>query len=190
MQADEGIRFGRIRLFGGTLPLVLLSVACGGLMPVVAPAAGLWDTGFQDEPRRERSEPPGVPTISFIDSPTAQCYGPMDEVDACYVNWGSLEVSATAPQYIERMTIMIDGRIRAYYAGFFQTSMTVPPGMHAEGFKVACGYPGAGGDPAFGNQYAYEIRARETGGLSSANFGSVLCPFDYRIDLIFRHGFE
>lgn len=142
------------------------------------------------EPRRETDALPGIPTISFIDSPTATCYGPLAEVDACYIQWSSIGVSATSPQYIERMTVTIDGRVRAVYSGFFQTSMTVPPGMHAEGFKVACGIAGASGDPESGFNYSYSIRARESGGLSSSNFGTAICPADYRLDLIFRNGFD
>lgn len=141
-------------------------------------------------PHRETDALPGVPTISFIDSPTANCYGPLDEINACYIQWSSLEVSATSPQYIERMTVTIGGRVRAVYTGFFQTSMTVPPGMQKEGFKVACGIAGASGDPASGFNYAYSIKARETGGLTSANYGTAVCPADYRIDLIFRNGFD
>ena len=101
-----------------------------------------------------------MPTISFIDSPTAACYGPLAEINACYIQWSNLQVSATSPQYIERMTLSIDGRIRAVYSGFFQTSMTVPPGMHKEGFKVACGIAGASGDPDSGFNYSYAVRAQ------------------------------
>jgi hypothetical protein len=142
------------------------------------------------EPYRETDAAPGAPRISFIDSPTAACYGPLAEINACYIQWSSLQVSATSPQYIERMTVTIDGRVRAVYSGFFQTSMTVPPGMQNEGFKVACGIAGASGDPESGFNYSYTVKARETGGLSSSNFGTAVCPADYRLDLIFRNGFD
>ncbi|MBL0162559.1 MAG: hypothetical protein IPP82_02590 [Xanthomonadales bacterium] len=145
---------------------------------------------FDVEPQRETSASSRSPLISFIDSPTAGCYGPLEAIDACYIQWSYLSVSSTSPQYMDRMTVAIDGRIRAVYTGFFQTSMYVPPEMHAPGFKVACGIAGASGDPDSGFHYAYAIRARETGGLSTANYGTAICPADYRIDLIFRDGFE
>lgn len=177
-------RYGRFRF---ALVVALLAVA-GMLLPRLSEAlqgALPWITG---DAHRETSALPGAPSISFIDSPTAECYGPLEELDVCYVQWGMLDVSASPSQYIERMTVMIDGRIRAYYGGFFQTSMTVTPSMHPAGFKVRCGTAGAGGNPEFGFQYAYTIRARETGGLTAANYGTAICPAESR--LLFRDGFE
>lgn len=170
-----------------TMAMVFFAIHC--CLPIRASA----DTDllpFDVEPHRETNATSTSPQISFIDSPTAACYGPLEAIDACYIQWSSLSVSAASPQYMERMTVAIDGRIRAVYTGFFQTSMYVPPEMHAPGFKVACGMAGASGDPDSGFHYAYEIRARETGGLSTANYGTAICPADYRIDLIFRDGFE
>ena len=177
-------RRGRFRW----LPLLLLVAAAGMLLPRLSAALRgtlPWSTGSA---HRETSASPGAPSISFIDSPTAECYGPLEELDVCYVQWGLLDVSASPSQYIERMTVTIDGRIRAYYGGFFQTSMTVTPSMHPPGFKVRCGGAGAGGDPEFGFQYAYTIRAKETGGLTATNYGTAICPAETR--LLFRDGFE
>ena len=177
------------RVSGPSAALVPLGV----LMVLCAPAAmsGIPDAQTRDiEPHRTTDARPDIPSISFIDSPAATCYGPLAEVNACYINWPYLQVSATSPNYMNRMTLTIDGRVRAVYTGFFQASMFVPSGMHAEGFKVACGIAGASGDPDSGRHYAYAIDAVETGGLSSANYGTVICPADYRLDLIFRNGFD
>lgn len=116
--------------------------------------------------------------ISFIDSPTAQCYREAPSSDRCFISWDYLQVSAAAGQYIISMTVSIDNKLRGYSSGFFQTSMFVPSEMYAPGFLVACGLPGAGGNPNLGKTYAYTLQARETGGLSSANYGSVTCPAD------------
>jgi hypothetical protein len=64
----------------------------------------------------------------------------------------------------------------AHTQGFFQTSMYIPYNMLGEGVKVACGPLGAGGKPTLGNAYGYTIRARDSAGLSSANYGTVYCP--------------
>lgn len=127
-------------------------------------------------PIRDREVSGDVPTISFIDSPTATCYRPQELGQACYVEWNYLYVAATSPQYIVSLTVEIDGRLRAVFEGFFQTDMYAPSGMYAPGFRVACGQPGEGGVPGRGKQYATTIRAAETGGLTAANYGSVLCP--------------
>lgn len=179
-------RIGRIL---GVRVAALLFSACNPWLAIFSSTMADAQS-FDVEPHREAGAAPGVPSISFIESPTAACYGPLSAINACYIQWSGLSVSATSPQYIERMTVSIDGRIRAFYSGFFQTSMYVPPEMHSEGFRVACGTVGASGDPDSGFHYAYEIRARETGGQSTANYGTAICPADYRLDLIFRDGFE
>ena len=64
----------------------------------------------------------------------------------------------------------------AHMQGFFQTSMYAPYNMLGRGFKVACGAPGAGGNPQLGNAYSWTIRARDSAGLGAANYGTAYCP--------------
>ena len=129
-------------------------------------------------PPRPPSQQPQVPTISFVDNPSATCYRPAAGTGTCYLTWSYLSVSASSGQYIISMTVTIDGSIRAYHAGFFQTSMYVPGTMYGNGFQVTCGVSGASGVPMFGKSYNYTVRALETGGLSAANYGAVVCPAD------------
>jgi hypothetical protein len=131
-----------------------------------------------DPPLREREGPAEAPLISFIDSPSAECYRPVENTDACYIYWNYLYVTASTSQYIISMTVDIDGQKRAYHSGFFQNYMYIPSTMMGPGYKVACGVPGSGGLPSMGSSHAYTLRARETGGLGAANYGSVLCPAD------------
>lgn len=120
---------------------------------------------------------PQQPDIGFIDSPSAVCYQPDPAQDSCFINWYYLSVSAS-PNYMISMTVMLNNfGIVASTSGFFQTSMYVPYNMLGQGFKVACGPKGAGGNPYLGNAYAYTIRARDSAGLKSANYGTVYCPF-------------
>ncbi len=128
-------------------------------------------------PDRQRDEVPGAPAISIIDSPSAECYRPVSGTDACYINWQYLSVNA-APDNIITMTVAVDNRLRAYYAGFFQTSMHVPSDLVQPGLRVSCGVSGASGKPNLGNTYSYAIRARDSKGLTSANYGTVSCPAD------------
>ncbi|HZD11205.1 MAG TPA: hypothetical protein VE553_07670 [Candidatus Binatia bacterium] len=140
-----------------------------------APAAVTQDP---EPPRRERDADDQSPTISFIDNPTATCYRAIPESGACYVTWNNLQVTASASQYIITMTVAIDNQMVAYHAGFFQTTIYVPGAIYGPGFRVSCGLPGAGGRPDWGTMHSYTIRARETGGLKAANYGSVICPAD------------
>lgn len=134
----------------------------------------------QGENKREISAPAGAvseaPNIGFIDSPSATCYQPDPAKDECFINWYYLAVDA-APNYMITMTVTLNaiGNV-AYTSGFFQTSMYVPYGMIPNGYRVACGALGAGGNPYQGNAYAYTIRARDSAKLGSANYGTVYCP--------------
>ena len=105
---------------------------------------------------------PEAPNLSFIDSPTATCYLPDAAKDECYINWYYQSVSAS-PNYIITMTTAINQiGIVARGSGFFQTSMYIPYNMLGDGFKVACGALGSGGNPKLGAAYAYTIRARDS----------------------------
>ena len=117
-----------------------------------------------------------TPLISFIDSPTAACMQPDSIKNECFINWYFMSVSGD-PNYIITMTVMInDIGFVSRYSGFFQTSMYVPYGMNQQGFKVACGSLGDGGNPNWGEAYAWTIKARDSAGLSAANYGTVYCP--------------
>ena len=129
-------------------------------------------------PLREAGGDERSPDISFIDSPSPTCHLPVAGSGACYIEWSYLYVEATAGSYVVSMTVTIDNRVRAYHAGFFQTSMYIPGTMTKPGYKVNCGELESSGTPNLGATYAYTIRARETGGLSSANYGTVTCPAD------------
>lgn len=119
---------------------------------------------------------PQTPNIGFIDSPSATCYQPDASRDECYLTWYYLSVDA-APDYMITMTLTLNDRGPvAHTQGFFQTSMYVPYNMLGQGFKVACGPLGAGGNPTLGNVYAYTIRARDSANLSAANYGTAYCP--------------
>ena len=171
------IQLGRIVLIGLVLGASALAVRAAGVIgPVIVEEA--------DGNRREIQADTEIeqPTISFIDSPSATCYQPESNRNTCYIEWSYLYVTATTSQYIISMTVSIDNRLVAYHAGFFQTSMYIPDDMVGHGFKVACGPRGANG---LGKTYAYTLRARETGGLGAANYGSVTCPGVYLVYLPF-----
>jgi hypothetical protein len=93
----------------------------------------------------------------------------------CYLTWNYMYADAY-PSYMITMTVSIDDVPRARYNGFFQTSMYVPTELMV--FKVHCGAPGSGGTPDMGASHTYILRARDSGGLTSQNSGTLLCPAD------------
>lgn len=124
--------------------------------------------------------------MSAIDSQTPTCYRAREISQICFVEWNYLAVTATNSQYLLSMKVELDGRVRAYYQGFFQTSMFVPAQMYEPGFAVVCGQPGEGGDPRLGKQHAWVVRAEETGGQTATSSGAIFCP---ATNYIFADGF-
>jgi hypothetical protein len=168
--------------------IILIGLALGA-SALVARASGVFGPVISEEANGNRREIETAlkaaaeieqPTISFIDSPSATCYQPDTSRNSCIIEWSYLYVSASSSQYIISMTVSIDNHLRAYHSGFFQTAMYIPSGMVGHGFKVACGPRNASG---LGKTYAYTLRARETGGLGAANYGSVTCPGVYLVNL-------
>lgn len=135
----------------------------------------------QGDNTREVSAPAGAnapqqPSISFIDSPTVTCYRPDPGQDSCYLNWYYMSVDAS-PNYMITMTVSLNAiGVVAHMQGFFQNSMYAPYSMFDRGIRVSCGALGAGGNPGLGNAYAWTIRARDSAGLTSANYGTAYCP--------------
>lgn len=172
-------RTSRSRWIGLVLLIALGVLGLGWGAVRSARAAILAQQPGEQPPERVRQPNGEAPTISFIDSPTPQCRLPVTGTDACYINWSYFYVTASPSNYIISMTVAIDGRIQANHQGFFQNYLYIPYDMLSPGFRVSCGKPGTSGiNPWVGNSYAFTIRAKETGGLKSANYGTVYCPGD------------
>ena len=124
-----------------------------------------------------QTDDPQAPSISVIDSPSPTCYQPDATRDECYLTWYYISVNAAPASSMLTVTLTLDnvGPV-AHTQGFFQPSMYIPYSMLGDGFKVACGSPGAGGNPILGNAYGYAIRARDSDGRVAGNFGTIYCP--------------
>jgi hypothetical protein len=137
----------------------------GNIRQITAPEGTVPETGGSNQPQ-----------IGFIDSPTVACVQPDTTKDECFINWYYMSVNSD-PNNIITMTVQLnDFGFVARYNGFFQTSMYVPYNMNPQGYRVACGTPGSGGDPYWGKAYGWTIRARDSVGSASANYGTAYCP--------------
>jgi hypothetical protein len=161
-------------VLAGVMGIIVVRVALGSQAGQITstPLAQI------NQPFREASGGIDSPAVSFIDSPSAMCSRPVAGTGTCYIGWNYLYVTAASGSYIISMTVSIDNQLRAYHSGFFQSSMYIPGDMTLPGYKVTCGIPGSGGKIGWGKSYAYTIRARDTNGLSAANYGAVTCPAD------------
>jgi hypothetical protein len=157
---------------------IRLTAAVAGLVAVLGPAApgpaAAAGAPLTQQGDNARESAP-TPAIGFIDSPAPTCYQPNALQNVCYITVNRLYVNGGS-NYITYMKWTINGQIVSYSQGFFQTSMEVPGSMFGNGFKVACGKLGAGGKPDLGASYPWEMRARDSVGLESANYGTAYCP--------------
>jgi hypothetical protein len=156
------------------LPGLILIALTRGTVGSLKPAAAS-DLNLQ-LPQPQTSQDIAAPNISAISSPSATCSRPTPGSGACYIQWDYLYVTAASSSYVISMTVSINNQIRAYHSGFFQTYMYIPSDMTANGYQVVCGFPQ--NSAGFGNSYSYTIRARDSSGLTAANYGSVTCPSD------------
>ena len=139
------------------------------------PAAGL----VLEQPGQFSTVAGNAPAAVTLSTDAPTCTLPVPNTATCYIKWYTLSATASTGEYMITMTVSIDDQLRAYVGGFFQNSMSLPYDMFGSGFKVACGAPGAGGDPQFGASYRYLIQARATGGGPvGQNGGGVFCPAD------------
>jgi hypothetical protein len=114
-------------------------------------------------------------------APTAYCR--KVKKNQCVISWGQISVSAD-PNYIIDLWVFLEDELVFHASGFFQTSMTVGHDFLGEGIPVKCGRSGSTPLPdpppdfdlSYGSRYDYTIRASDSAGLKSANYGSVVCP--------------
>jgi len=136
-------------------------------LPVMAPTPALV----------EIDDNAGVMVVG-VDTQTVQCYRPEAETDACYIQWRYLLFDASDMYSVISMTVSIDDRTRAYYQGFFQTSMYAPFDLHMPGFRVSCDAPGSGSLSGIGKPHDWMVKARDSAGLEGVASGQVICPAD------------
>jgi hypothetical protein len=173
-----------------TIIVILFVVLLGAAAASLMQTARGQESESLDSPRKETqgenlreiegglpTDDPQAPLISFINSPSPTCYQPNPDRDECYLNWYYMSVNAAPATYMVTMTVTLNdfGPV-AHTRGFFQSSMYIPYSMLGDGFKVACGSPGAGGNPTLGNAYGYSIRARDSNGAGASNLGTIYCP--------------
>lgn len=162
------------------LMVALLGAAVLAGVSFGSPALREWTAPLlgSGETHRETTGNGRSPTISFIDSPSPTCYRPEPGTGTCYIQWNYLAVSTAPASTIISMTLSIEGQVRAYHSGFFQSAMVIPQEMTGPGYEVVCGLPGSEEAPEWGNSYSYDLSARDSAGTKAANSGTVACPAD------------
>lgn len=93
----------------------------------------------------------------------------------CLINVRSISASSSDPNFLG-VRITIDGKTRAYFSNFFETSVSINERMMGKGLQVVCGKPNASGVPGYGLQYHVGISAIFSGSSATNDTANVNCP--------------
>jgi hypothetical protein len=94
---------------------------------------------------------------------------------ACSIQVGSLTVSGSDPTF-SRLEVLVNGKLRVYMGGFFESSAYLTYPMVPGGLVVACGRPNASGLPNYGRAYSLTANAYMVDGTSASDSMTVFCP--------------
>ena len=113
-------------------------------------------------------------TISLTMS-NPSCSEAVSSNGACSIDISSLAVSGGDPSF-SRVEVMINGKLRVYMAGFFESTAYLNPPMLPGGLSVKCGRPNSGGLSGFGQSYLVTVNAYMADGTSASESNTVYCP--------------
>ena len=126
---------------------------------------------FSGEPSRASSPANISMTLS---NPT--CRQAKTSSGTCVINLRSLNANSDDPTF-SHVEISINGKVRAYYSAFFESSVNANNAMLGNGLQVPCGLPNAGGDPNSGYIYHVVVSAYLAGGPAIIDSANVTCPY-------------
>jgi hypothetical protein len=115
-----------------------------------------------------------VSTISLTMS-NPSCSEAVSSNGACSIDISSLAVSGGDPSF-SRIEVLIDGKLRVYMAGFFESTAYLNPPMLPGGLSVKCGRPNSGVSPDYGKSYLLTVNAYMADGTSASDSQNVFCP--------------
>lgn len=93
----------------------------------------------------------------------------------CLINLRNISATSTDPNFLG-VRITINGKTRAFFSKFFETSVYINQGMIGNGLQVVCGRPNASGVPGSGQIYSVGISAIVSGSSPTTDTANVTCP--------------
>jgi len=101
----------------------------------------------------------------------------------CAIQLPYLVASGSDPSF-SRLEVLVNGKLRLYEGGFFESIGYFTYQMLPGGLKVVCGKPNASGNPDYGKIYPVTVNAYMADGASASDSMNVACPaFEARIFL-------
>jgi hypothetical protein len=104
---------------------------------------------------------------------------------ACTIQINSLSASGSDPSF-SRVEVLVNGKLRVFMGGFFESTAYLSFPMESGGLEVACGGLGEGGLANYGRSYSVAANAYMADGTSASDSMTVFCPaYDGRTYLPF-----
>lgn len=122
------------------------------------------------------SRPVQAGTLTGFTLSNPRCVQVRVDNGACSISFASASASGSDTTF-QRITVSINNKLRVNLQGFFDTSGSLYSNMLPGGLQVACGRPGAGGDPKFGNLYVLQVQANMYSNPPAIDTASVYCPY-------------
>jgi hypothetical protein len=93
----------------------------------------------------------------------------------CALQLGYLVASGSDTSF-SRLEVLVDGKLRAYMGGFFESTAYLANPMIPGGLMVTCGRSNASGTPDYGKAYSVAANAYMVDGTSASDSMTVFCP--------------
>jgi hypothetical protein len=94
----------------------------------------------------------------------------------CWINVRNISATSSDPNFLG-VQITVNGKTRAFFSQFFETSVTINKNMLGKGLQVNCGLPNASGQADSGLQYHVGISGIVSGGSPTTDTANVFCPY-------------
>src|SRR5512140_457320 len=103
------------------------------------------------------------------------CVQALPASGVCRIEFGSLSATGSDPSF-SRVEILINGKLRVWMGGVFESTAYLSERMLPGGLAVTCGSPNAGGKPGFGKSYLLTANAYMVDGTTASDSMTVFCP--------------
>jgi hypothetical protein len=119
-----------------------------------------------------RTSSPDAVSLTVSNPYCAQALPPSS---TCFINMRTISATSSDPNFLG-VEITVNGKTRARFSNFFETSTYFNQLMLGKGLQVMCGKPNASGVPNYGLQYSVGISAIVSGSSPITDTANVTCP--------------
>ena len=103
------------------------------------------------------------------------CFQVLPANGACTIQINNLTASGSDSSF-SRVELLVNGKLRAYMGGFFESTAYLSAAMLRGGLMVACGRSNAGGLPDYGMAYTVTVNAYMADNTTASASQNVYCP--------------